>query len=88
MKKYSASNIEITANTKEKYTRIKTPKFLFHDSYSHLSEKLDTLADNLKQKGEKYFPLLQREFPENKKLKACMQKLVYPYAYMDSFEKF
>ena len=87
-KQCKTSNIELLANTKEIYVRIKTPKFLFHDSYSHLNDSLDNLAKNLKDKGSEYFTFVRDEFPDDTKFTACLQKLVYPYTYMNSFEKF
>lgn len=87
-KKYKTSNIDVTADTLEKYRRIKTPKFLFHDSYCHLSSSLDKLSKNLKAKGVEHFPLVRKEFPDDLKFQAALQKLVFPYEYMDSFKKF
>ena len=87
-RRYGTAKISLLANTKEKYTRIKTPKFFVHDSYSHLSDKLNNLANNLKDKGVEHFNLVRKEFPDHVKFNASIQKLVYPYSYMDSFDKF
>ena len=80
--------MQVVASTKEKYSKIETPKIIFLDSYSHLNDGLDKLALNLKDKGTKYFELVRNEFPEDLKFNACLQKLIYPYSYMDSFSKF
>ena len=62
---------------------------MFLDSFSHLSDSLDKLALNLKNKdNNKYFKLVQKEFPRKEHFNACLQKLIYPYAYMDNFSKF
>ena len=87
-RRYGTAKISLLANTKEKYTRIKTPKFFIHDSFSHLSDSLDKLARNLKDKGTEYFSLVRNEFTDDIEFNACIQKLIYPYSYMDSFEKF
>ena len=89
MHRYGDLGVDLTASTKEKFARIKVgEKFIFLDSYSHLSMSLDKLASNLRDKGTEYFPLIQREFPDNQKFEACIQKLIYPYTWIDSFEKF
>ena len=49
---------------------------------------MDTLAENLLSKGEKHFRFVRESFPSDEKFKLCLKKLVYPYSYMDSFEKF
>lgn len=87
-RRYGTAKISLLASTKEKYTRIKTPNFCIHDSYSHLSDKLETLASNLKDHGIENFRLVRKEFPDDIKFNACIQKLIYPYSYMDSFERF
>ncbi len=89
VRKYGSAQIELTASTKEKFSRIKVgSKFIFLDSYSHLSFSLDKLAENLRDKGEDYFPLIRKEFPQDEQFRMCLQKLVYPYSFMSSWEKF
>ena len=80
------AEIDVTVNTKEKFSRIKTPQFLFQDSFSHLSSSLDTLAKNLKDKGEEHFPLVREMFPEDRKFHSLLTKGVYPYDYITGFE--
>ena len=82
------SRIEIVGNTKESYARIKTRRFYIHDSMSHLSSGLDSLADSLKKKGEEHFSFIRKEFPSDNKFKCAIQKLVYPYDYVTDFSKF
>jgi len=74
--------------TKEKFIRIQVGQLIFQDSYNHLSDKLEVLASNLKDKGDDYFPLILEEFPIQSQFDLCLQKLPYPYSYMDSFTKF
>lgn len=87
-KKYGASNLNLVGTSKEKYSKIETKNFIFLDSYSHLSDKLDTLADNLRDKGEEHFSFVRKEFPNDTQFKLCLKKLVYPYNYMENFERF
>ena len=82
------SEIDVIANTTEKFTRIKTPNFVFHDSLNHLSTSLDELAKNLRDKGEEYFPLIKAEFPKRSQFKAALTKGIYCYNYMTDFSKF
>ena len=81
-------NIEIIGNTKEKYVQIKTSRFFIHDSLSHLSSGLDTLASSLKIKGEEHFTFVRQEFKNDEQFKCALQKLVYPYDYITDFSKF
>ena len=81
-------NIDVVANTKEKFVQISTPKMVFRDSFSHLNSSLDDLVRNLRSKGDHLFPLLREMFREDDKFQACLQKMIYPYMYMDSFKKF
>ena len=80
--------MKLLATTKEKYSRIETPNHIFMDSFAHLPDSLAKLTLNLKDKGSEQFDLVRKEFPENSKFNVCLQKLIYPYTYMDSFEKF
>lgn len=82
------SQIEVLANTTEKFARIKTPQFMFQDSFSHFLTGLDKLAKNLLDKGEQFFPMIKEEFPKRSQFKAALRKAVYPYNYMTDFKKF
>ena len=57
---------------------------LFNDSMQFMNSSLDALVGNLTNNDFKY---LSEEFGGNL-LKLVKQKGVYPYKYMDSFEKF
>ena len=74
------------------YTSDMTEQFKFIDSNQHLSASLDTLVKNLKNDGEDKFTATM-DFVNSldgspNKLRLLIRKGVYPYAYMDSFEKF
>lgn len=86
MKRYG-DRVEILG-TKERFARIRVGKIHFMDSFSHLSDKLDNLATNLRQKDGNNFPLIQEEFPNPEQFNLVLQKLPYPYSFMTDFEKF
>ena len=63
----------------------------FKDSFGFLASSLDTLASNLKSsKGLEVFKCTREAFEEQygNKWSWFTEKGVYPYEYMDSFEKF
>ena len=72
-------------NGLEKYKAFTTNNnLLFNDSMQFMNSGLDALVGNLTNNDFKY---LSEEFNGNL-LKLVKQKGVYPYKYMDSFEKF
>ena len=88
------------AKSIEKFVSFKIGKLNFKDSLQFLSSSLDTLTQNLAAKAvsgqtlEDVFPNLHNYFKEKwnhlspKAFEMLTRKGVYPYAYMDSFEKF
>ena len=82
------SDIYVIPNTLEAYTTIYTKEFVFIDSYQHLSGSLDNLVSNLKDKGEQYFKNLIDEFPDDEIRANLFKKGLYPYNYIDSFQRF
>ena len=83
------SNIEVIANSSEKFSQIKTKQFTFVDSLAHLAgTSLENLVGNLREKGEDNFKNLKEEFPEREKFLTCLGKGLYPYEFVDSFEVF
>ena len=84
--------VKVIPKNMENYTSVMTEEFRFIDSYQHLSASLDTLVKNLKDDGEDKFTAT-RDFVNSldgspNKLRLLTRKGVYPYAFMDSFEKF
>jgi hypothetical protein len=73
--------VRVIPNNMEKYMSISVGRFRFIDSFQFMSASLEALAKNLKK-----FPNLESEIKENVDL--LKQKGVYPYDYMDSWEKF
>ena len=88
--------IRLIPKTLESYSSIITTKFRILDSLQHLTFPLDTLVKNLTNNGSTHEHLhvlkahvLERYGPNNqKKLELLSRKGVYPYGYMDSFERF
>ena len=58
---------------------------LFIDSFQFMSSSLDRLVSNLPKESFKYISEL---FKNEEELNLMTQKSVYPYDYMDSFDKF
>ena len=77
--------ISVIPNGLKKYMAFTINKNLtFFGSVQFMNSRLDTLVKNLSDNDFKY---LQQEFT-GEQLKLVKQKGVYPYEYMDSFEKF
>ena len=78
-------NVNVIATNAEKYTAIYLDKHLaFIDSYQFMASPLANLAKNLPD--EKY--IYTSEAFEGERLALMKAKGVYPYDYMDSFQKF
>ena len=72
----------IPANT-EKYISFSLGKLRFIDSVNFLLSSLDKLV-----KGSDDFPIMKKLMPEENKRQLLLKKGIYPYEYMDSFERF
>ena len=78
-------NINAIPNNMEKYMAFMLGNHLtFLDSFQFMSSSLDKLVSNLPRDSFKY---TSNEF-KGKRLNLILQKGVYPYDYMDCFEKF
>ena len=78
-------NINIIPYNMEKYMAFMLGNHLtFIDSFQFMSSSLDKLVSNLPRESLKY---TSKEF-KDEKLDLMARKGVYPYDYMDSFEKF
>ena len=83
--KVKQMNINVIPNNMEKYMAIMLGNHLkFIDSFQFMSSSLDKLVSNLPKESLKY---TSKRF-KGKKLDLMAQKGVYPYDYMDSFDKF
>ena len=78
-------NINAIPNNMEKYMAFMLGNHLtFIDSYQFMSSSLEKLVSNLPKESLKY---TSQKF-KNKKLDLMSQKGVYPYDFMDSFDRF
>ena len=87
------NNVHLIPKSMEQYTSVSTEHFKFIDSAQHLQMSLEKLVDNLKKSGNEKFKKVKLYI--NKfhggdvgKLNLLLRKGVYPYSYMDSFDKF
>ena len=72
----------IPTNT-EKYISFSLGNLRFVDSVNFLLSSHDKPV-----KGSDEFPIMQRRFPEENMRRLLLKKGIYPYEYMDSFERF
>ena len=87
MNRFQRDKVKIIPKTSEKYLSLKVKNLFFKDSYQFLLSSLSDLANNLKEKGEKYFSILCSIFKNDIQRNLCFQKGIYPYSYMDSILK-
>ena len=79
-------NIGVIASNFEKYIGFRLGRHLtFIDSFSFMSQSLDRLSSNLDDDALKY---TRDCFPNDEQFKLIKRKGVYPYDYMDSFNRF
>ena len=79
-------DVTVIPNGLEKYmTFIINKNLIFIDSMQFLNSSLDSLVKTL---NDSDFKELSKEFKDDLQLELVKQKGVYPYEYMDSFDKF
>ena len=81
--------ISVIGQGMEKYLTL--GKYLtFKDSLQFLGASLEQIGKNLRACGMDKFKLLRAEFPgaTNDQLDLLLRKQVYPYEYMDSWDRF
>ena len=86
------SKIAVIAQSMEKYLQLSLDKYLcFKDSLMFFTgTSIATLANNLLKAGIDMFKSLKAEYPtlNNERLQLLLRKGVYPYDYMNNWEKF
>ena len=87
LKEINFENIQIIAQNFEKYMTFSFGDFRFLDTFSFLSSSLDTLSSNLLKDGKENFKYTLNHF-QKEKADLILKKGVYPYEYMDCYEKF
>ena len=86
IRKGSHLDISVIASTFEKYIGFNIGKHLtFIDSFSFMSQSLDRLVSNL---SDDAFLHTRSAFPNLEQFRLIKRKGVYPYDYMDSFDRF
>ena len=82
----SSINIGVIASNFEKYMGFRLGNHLtFIDSFSFMSQSLDRLSSNLTDDA---FFYSREAFPNDDQFALIKKKGVYPYDYMDSFQRF
>lgn len=82
------TNLHCIASTEEKFITFSFEKLKFIDSLAHLSGSLDTLSSNLPKDGFKHLEADLSGTYTKEQIDLLKHKGVYPYDYMDSFERF
>ena len=75
--------IKCIATNTEKYMSFSLGNLRFIDSLNFLLNSLEKVVDGCDE-----FPIMERMMPEENKRQLLLKKGVYPYEYMDSFERF
>ena len=79
-------DLSVIASNFEKYIGFNIGKHLtFIDSFSFMSQSLDSLSSNL---SDDAFFYSKEAFPNDEEFRLLKRKGVYPYDYMDSFQRF
>ena len=79
-------DVGVIAINFEKYIGFNIGNHLsFKDSFSFMSQSLDRLSSNL---GDNEFIYSREAFPNDEQFRLMKKKGVYPYDYMDSFQRF
>ncbi|MCG7879165.1 MAG: C2H2-type zinc finger protein [Candidatus Thiodiazotropha endolucinida] len=80
--------LKCIAQNTERYVSFSLGGLRFIDSFQFLPSSLENLVEDLAQDGLQAFPHLRSEINDEVKANLLLRKGVYPYEYMDSFEKF
>ena len=81
-------NVDCIPLNSEKYITFNLDELSFMDSCQFMASSLDSLSTNLKKGGLDNFKECKKIFNDNDKLDLITSKGVYPYDYMDCFDKF
>ncbi len=81
-------SVKCIPNNMEKYLEFEICKLKFIDSLQFMNSSLSQLVDNLAKEGTEKFNHTKAHWKDTKKVELVTRKGVYPYEYMDSFEKF
>jgi hypothetical protein len=83
-------NVFIIPNNTEKYTSFSMRNLVFLDSFQFMNSSLSSLTNFLRKSDENLFEITRNIFDDhwNDKKDLILKKGIYPYDYIDSFEKF
>jgi len=82
----SFEKLEIIPKNSDNYVTITADKFQFLDTMSFLTASLESLVDTQLKSGADSFKISKKHYKEN--LEDFLRKGVYPYEYMDTFDRF
>ena len=82
---FKNKKISCIPQTMERYVSFTIGKLRFIDSFAFLPSSLESLTENLAQNDSNPFYHFLNEFPSKKDL--LLRKGIYPYQYVDSWEK-
>jgi len=86
-KKYF-DNVDCIPLNSEKYITFNLDELTFMDSYQFMPSSLDSLCTNLKKGGLDNFIECKKNFKNPEELDLITSKGVYPYDFMNTFDKF
>ena len=86
--KFKDQRLSCIAQNNEKYVSFSLGWLRFIDSFQFLPASLENLVGNLAQDGIQAFSHLLSETDDETEARLLLRKGVYPYEYMDSFDKF
>ena len=82
------SDFSILPKNEEQIITMRLSRFKLIDSFSFMNQSLDTLASNLRDKGEKFFVQTQKLAKHSRtKFDVLTSKGIYPYEYMTDMER-
>ncbi len=86
--KFKFQRLQCIAQNTERYVSFSLGNLRFLDSLQFLPSSLDALVNNLAQDGLDAFAYLLGEFTSRQDAQLLLRKGIYPYEYMDSFDRF
>lgn len=87
-KEFIKREINVRANSSEKFTSFEIDNFIFLDSCQFLSASLSNLVETLKKNGIENFKYLKRHYTNPEEFAMLVRKGVFPYEYLSDLSKF
>ena len=86
--KYKEKKLKCIPKNSEKYISFSLGHLHFLDSLSFMNKSLGKLVDNLAAEGDHQFHHIRRHYKNPEQRELLLRKGVYPYEWMDDFDKF